>query len=90
MEDRHRKGRDAHAAPYNPARGEQHGRYTHPERTARGERGGRAKLTEAQVRDIRARYAAGGVTSYQLAAEYGIARKNINAVVNRQTWAHVE
>lgn len=95
--DRGHKGRTARGErngsrrhPERLARGECHGRHTHPERSARGERNNHAKLTEAQVREIRARYAAGGVTTYQLAAEYGIARKNIGAVIRRETWKHVE
>jgi hypothetical protein len=37
----------------------------------------------------RARWAAGGVRLYQLAAEYGIVRQGIRAVIRRETWRHV-
>lgn len=89
VDDCLRKGRHARCAPANPARGERHGRHTHPERTARGERGGLAKLTEPQVREIRERYANGEGTYLALAREYGIAKKNIGAIVRRETWRHV-
>jgi hypothetical protein len=42
--------------PESRPRGEKHGRHTHPERTARGEQNGLAKLTEAQVIEIRRLY----------------------------------
>jgi len=81
IRDAARKGRTAS--------GERNGSHTHPERLARGERHGLAKLTEAQVREIRARYAAGGVSQSQLAREYGMARTTISSIVRRETWAHV-
>lgn len=71
-------------------RGATHGRQTKPERTARGERLTQAKLTDAAVRDIRRRYAAGGITQQVLADEYGIARSKISAVICRRTWRHVD
>jgi DNA-binding MarR family transcriptional regulator len=40
------------------------------------------KLTNEQVTDIRQRYAAGGVTQYALAAEYGIDQGHVSAIVN--------
>jgi hypothetical protein len=58
--------------------------------TARGERAGRAKLTEEIVREIRRRYAEGGITQDQLAAEYGVGQPRISALLLRKTWAHVE
>lgn len=48
------------------------------------------KLTEETVREIRARYAAGGVTQKQLAAEFGINQSKISEVVNRVRWGRVE
>ena len=56
---------------------------------ARGERAGGAKLTVAAVRDIRKRYASGGVFQRELAAEYGVGRKNITKIVQRQRWGHI-
>lgn len=59
----------------------------HPK--ARGERAGNAKLTDDAVRDIRRRYAAGGISQQQLADEYGVNQTKISAVVHRRTWRHV-
>jgi len=62
---------------------------THPELRARGERHGRAKLTDDAVREIRTRYAAGGVTQRELATAYGVDQQVIWAIVHRRRWAHV-
>lgn len=54
--------------------------------TARkGEMHGRAKLTEGDVRTIRER-AARGERHHVLAADFGVARSTIAAVVCRQNW----
>lgn len=50
------------------------------------QRGLQAKLTRAQVDEIRVRYAAGGVTQLELADEYGVADAYISQVVNYKTW----
>jgi len=47
------------------------------------------KLTESQVVEIRRRWAAGGVTQFQLAAEFGVKNVTICAVVTRRNWRHV-
>lgn len=54
-----------------------------------GERHGRAKLTEEKVREIRRRYAAGGVSYLDLANEYDLSNGTISAVISRRTWRHV-
>lgn len=48
-----------------------------------------SKLTESDVITIRERYAAGGVTYYVLADDYGVTFQNIWHIVHRKTWAHV-
>lgn len=60
-----------------------------PEIRARGERSGSAKLTESQVRDIRARYQTGGVTKSALAREYGISSETARQIIARRIWSHV-
>ena len=55
-------------------------------RGARGERVPQHVLSESDVRAIRARYAAGGVTQAQLGQEYGVQRGAISKVVNRVHW----
>lgn len=63
----------------NAADREEHGR------TARGEKNGRAKLTEADVRAIRA----SGMSQSQLAARYGVSSGLISHVIARRAWRHV-
>lgn len=63
-------------------------------RWIKGERVGGSKLTEADVRAIRAKYAS--APRFQrglaraIAAEYGITISNVSAIVRRESWAHVE
>lgn len=54
-----------------------------------GEKNGCAKLTEVHVREIRRRYAAGGVSYGHLAVEYGVSENAIRQVVRRLKWKHV-
>lgn len=72
--DMEAKGRARHAGARNPSRGESHWQ---------------AKLTEASVREIRARYAAGNVTHRQLASAYHVSHETIRQLLLRNTWAHV-
>jgi hypothetical protein len=81
MKDMYAKGR-------GPSE-ERSGRYTHPERTARGEHASKSKLTEAQVREIRTRYASGGTGYRTLADEYGVTFAAIRFIVKGKTWTHV-
>ena len=55
----------------------------------RGEQHGRARLTEAQVREIRVRYLSGGITQTTLAAEYGVAQATIHRIVTWEIWEHI-
>jgi hypothetical protein len=50
-----------------------------------------AKLTETDVRAIRAEYVRGGSTHNQLglARRFGVARTVIGRIVNRELWAHI-
>ena len=47
-------------------------------------------LTTAQVRQIRMRYAKGGVTMKQLGIEFGVHKVTIRYIVRRLRWAHVD
>lgn len=58
-------------------------------RSARGERSGQAKLRDADVLDIRARYAAHQATVRHLAEEYGVTRGAIELIVCRKRWKHL-
>jgi hypothetical protein len=56
---------------------------------ARGEAQGLAKLTEQDVRDIRANYGIAGVRQKDLAKRYGVTPQAVWAVIRRQTWTHI-
>lgn len=64
------------------------GSQVHPEARPRGERHHNARLTDDQVETIRRRYAAGGVSQYALAAEYGTTRPTIGRIVQGRTRRH--
>lgn len=57
---------------------------------ARGEASGKSKLTEAQARETKTRYAAGGVLMKDLAAEFGVSKSTIAGVINGRVWKHVQ
>lgn len=57
---------------------------------ARGARNGAAKLTAEQVREIRRRYAAGGITHKRLGAEFGINRRTVGHIVAHERWTHLD
>lgn len=59
-----------------------------PSRAVRGEGHGQSKLTHALAEEIRARYAAGGVTQYDLADAFGVSQRTINKVVNNIGWTN--
>lgn len=60
-----------------------------PELRARGERNGSARLTENDVREIRARVAAGERQS-DMAQRFGVTSASVWQIVHRVHWAHVE
>lgn len=72
--------------PERIPRGDRHGSHTHPESVLRGERHGRARFTSEQVTEIRQRYAQGGITQKQLAAQYGVSRSAICHVLLGNVW----
>lgn len=54
-----------------------------------GENGSNAKLTEPAVRDMRLRYAAGGITLAALAEQHGVAMTTVHHIIKRRTWKNV-
>jgi hypothetical protein len=88
-----RKGRqatgDAHGSKTHPerwSRGSANGTHTHPERVPRGEARVNAKLTEAQVKEIRS---ASGLNR-EIAAKYGVSEPLISRIRSGIRWQHVE
>jgi hypothetical protein len=51
-----------------------------------GENNYNAKMTWALINEIRARYAAGGITQGALGAEYGMDRRRVSLIVTRRVW----
>ncbi len=50
----------------------------------------KAKLTENQVREIRAKYATGKTSHWKLAMEYDLdSARTIACIVQRKTWTHI-
>lgn len=56
---------------------------------AKGEKHGGAILTENDVREIRSRYANGGVLQQQLALEYGVKKGSISNIITRKIWSYI-
>jgi hypothetical protein len=48
-----------------------------------------AKLTGADVGEIRALYAAGGVTQRALASRFGLTQSGVSYIISRKAWAHI-
>ena len=64
------------------------GRTVSPSRFARGSRVGTARLTEAQVMDIKARLR-GGQSQRSVAREFGVHRSTIRFIAKGIWWKHV-
>jgi len=60
-----------------------------PEQQVRGERQWKARLTDAAVVDIRARYTGAYGELRALAKEYGVSAATVGHVVRGRTWRHV-
>ena len=54
-----------------------------------GEKHGRAKLTEANVLEIRQKCATKEYTHQKLAEEYGVDKSAISLIIRRKTWKHL-
>lgn len=78
--------------------GDRHWTRRYPERVVRGprpylirhgEEHATAKLTEAQVRAIRAEYVPYKVSYTKLGAKYGVSSQQIRNIVRRKAWTHI-
>lgn len=76
--------------PERLARGDSHGLRLHPECCShqQGELCGSHKLTDAQVVAARARHRA-GERQCDIAADLGVSRSTMSAIINRKTWTHL-
>ncbi len=66
------------------------GRKTPRDLVVVGERHPQSKVTADQVREIRRRYAAGGISQRLLGLEYGITQMTVTEIVRRKIWRHVD
>lgn len=55
----------------------------------RGEAHFNARVTVAEVREIRQKHTA-GASQGQLSRHYGLTRQAVGSIVSRRTWAHIE
>jgi hypothetical protein len=78
--DKKRKGRGAH--------GERNGTHTHPDRVVRGERHRDAKLTEADILEIR-RLGKAGMRQIDIAARFHIGQTHVSRILRRESWTHI-
>ena len=78
-----------HQHPEYAARGDQNGVRKHPERFWCSDSKPSSKLTADQVREIRARYAAGGVRQRDLAKEYRVSQSTISAIIAGRQWKYL-
>jgi hypothetical protein len=46
-------------------------------------------LPDDKIRELRARYSAGGVSMRRLATEYGMGYSTVNAIIARRSWSHI-
>lgn len=78
-----------HKTPERVKRGDENGARLHPERILRGHAVPSAKLTEGDVNYIRSARRFFGHSEIQLAAAFGVSRRNINHIINRKSWRHL-
>ncbi len=79
-----------HTKPESLKRGDEHWSHKKPDRVLRGSANAASKLTEDDVRAIRAAHAAGGISYGALGRRYGVYYGIISGIVRRKTWTHVE
>lgn len=88
---RHMDGNFRNSIPMNlrwgTPRENQHDRRRHGT-VSRGERSGKAKLTDADVRQIRALYRI-GIYQMKLAEQFKVGQSTISSIVRMETWKHV-
>jgi hypothetical protein len=70
------------------AAGQNHWSTKYPDRVQKGSQTGRAKLVEAQVSEIRARFAT-GESKASLGRVFGVSESMIRGIVLRRAWRHI-
>jgi hypothetical protein len=72
------------------ARGDRHRTRLYPERNHRGELHGSARLTQAQVDEIRALHRPGEYGSRRLSRRFGVSMSTIHRILSRQSWKPID
>lgn len=83
---------DRHYSRIKPeclARGDRNGSRTCPESRPKGVGHWKAKLSETDVREMRADYASGGVSYGDLALRYGVKKTTVASIITRRIWKHI-
>src|SRR5207244_545938 len=95
-EDMVRKGRAAtgerNASRLYPEKlrvGDNHPSRLYPEKLKRGEDHWKSKLTENDIRSIRARHTLAAPLNSAIAKDYGVTPASIRFIVRREQWRHV-
>lgn len=86
--DNHHDARSKGRLRSNPPTGARHWAHQHPERVRRGEANNKAKLTEAQVREL-VKAHRNGSSQTELARQYGIRQSSVWQILAGHTWKHV-
>lgn len=81
VKDRDERGRTATGSRSGPSK--------YPE-IYRGESNGNARLTADTVKEIRAEYEAGGISTIGIASKYGIGKSQAHNIVSGKAWRDVE
>lgn len=58
-------------------------------RYLRGASNGRAKLSDADVAEIRSLYARGGISQQRIGEMYGVTQNMVSKIVARRNWTHM-
>jgi predicted XRE-type DNA-binding protein len=60
------------------------------QRSLLGERNHKARLTAAQVQEIRNLYAAGNLSQTKIAEQYGVNQTQVSRIILRRQWHHID
>lgn len=85
----HRENQQDMVADGMSQRGDKHWTRRKPDSAMRGETHALARLSEADVREMRALWATGQWTLDALAERYPVSRSQVHLIVTRQRWKHV-
>jgi hypothetical protein len=74
-------------APEKIARGDMHGSHLKPDSVLRGSRNGRSKITESDVRSMRAMRASGSALK-AISGRFGVGVSQVSNIISGKQWRH--